>query len=72
MSFKIGSLTCLKYIETANTSPSAPLTFCGEQRSVPNFEKVGDTLIVLITGIAGCSEISIYVIVKHVQHVGTI
>ena len=27
--------------ETANTSPSAPPTFCEEQRSVPNFEKGG-------------------------------
>ena len=30
---------CEIYWETANTSPSVPPTFCGEQRSVPNFEK---------------------------------
>ena len=29
------------YWETTNTSPSAPPTFCGEQRSVPNLEKGG-------------------------------
>ena len=40
MSFKIGSLTCVKYIEKQPiSSPSAPPTFSGEQRSVPNFEK---------------------------------
>ena len=33
---------CEIYWETANTSPSAPPTFCGEQHSVPNFEKMGE------------------------------
>ena len=41
ISFVIGSLTCEIYWETANTSPSVPPTFCGEQRSVPDFEKRG-------------------------------
>ena len=37
MSFKIGSLTCVKYIEKQPIQ--APPTFCGEHRLVPNFEK---------------------------------
>ena len=41
MSFKIGSLTCEIYWETANSSPSASPTFCGKQSSAPNFEKGG-------------------------------
>ena len=32
---------CEIYWETAKTSPTAPPTFCGEQRSVPNFKKEG-------------------------------
>ena len=61
-----------KIYANSQHKPLSPSHFLWEQRSVPNFEKVGDTLIVLIIGIAGCSEISIHVIVKHVQHVGTI
>ena len=30
---------CEIYWETANMSSSSPSTFCGEQRSDPNFEK---------------------------------